>query len=90
MRHFHQRDIATFASLICGFPGETRESVMNSLSFIEETAPTFFNVQLYYHDRRSPIHQQAAGFQIQGSGIFLAAPVNGLAGGNRVGEVYLE
>jgi len=68
IRQLQQRDIATFASLICGFPGETRESVLNSLNFVEEMAPTFFNVQLYYHDKRSPIHKRAEEFQIQGAG----------------------
>lgn len=61
------RDIATYVSLICGFPGETRDSVMNSIEFIEQTGPTFFNVQLYYHDTRAPIHAQAEEFQIQGA-----------------------
>ena len=68
MRHLHERGIATFASLICGFPGETRESVMNTLRFVEEMSPTFYNVQLYFHDRRSPIQKRAEEFQIQGAG----------------------
>jgi p-methyltransferase len=68
MENLHRRGIATFASLICGFPGETQESVINTLNFIEEMAPTFFNVQLYYHDLRSPIHKKADEFQIQGAG----------------------
>jgi radical SAM PhpK family P-methyltransferase len=68
IENLHRRGIATFASLICGFPGETQESVMNSMNFIEEMAPTFFNVQLYYHDLRSPIHKKADEFQIQGAG----------------------
>lgn len=68
MRHLHDRGIVTFASLICGFPGETEASVKNTVAFIEETKPTFFNVQLYYHDKRSPIEAQAAEFGIQGAG----------------------
>ena len=64
----HQRDIVTFASLICGFPGETEDSVRKTIEFIEESKPTFFNVQLYYHDTRSPIHQKSAEFEIDGAG----------------------
>lgn len=60
--------IATFVSLICGFPGETEESVANTLRFVEETKPTFFNVQLYYHDLRAPIHKKADEFEVQGAG----------------------
>lgn len=64
----HARGIATYASIICGFPGETRESVMNTIRFIEETAPTFYNVQLYYHDIRTPIHAEAKKHGIQSAG----------------------
>jgi p-methyltransferase len=63
-----ETNIATFVSLICGFPGETRDSIMNSLDFVEKTAPTFFNVQLYYHDTRAPIHAHAAEHEIEGAG----------------------
>ena len=63
-----QRNILTFASIICGFPGETRETVANTIAFLEETEPTFFNVQLYYHDTRSPIHKKAEEFGIEGAG----------------------
>ncbi len=63
-----QRNIATFASLICGFPGETRQSLNNTLQFVEEAQPTFFNVQLYYHDTRSPIANRAEEFGIEGAG----------------------
>jgi p-methyltransferase len=58
----------TFASIICGFPGETRETLAHSIEFIEESKPTFFNVQLYYHDRRSPIARRSEEFAIKGGG----------------------
>lgn len=64
----HRQGIATFVSLICGFPGETEQSVKNTLAFVERTAPTFFNAQLYYHDLRAPIHAQAEQFGIEGAG----------------------
>jgi len=66
--NLHQRGIATFASIICGFPGETQQTVSNTLDFIEEMRPTFFNVQLYYHDLRSPVQARAAEFGIEGAG----------------------
>jgi radical SAM PhpK family P-methyltransferase len=68
IEQLRQRGIATFASVICGFPGETRESAANTFNFIEETMPTFFNVQLYYHDTRSPIARRAEEFGIAGAG----------------------
>ena len=63
-----KRGIITFMSIICGFPGETTETVKNTIDFVEETAPTFFNVQLYYHDIRAPIHKKAEEFAIRGAG----------------------
>jgi radical SAM PhpK family P-methyltransferase len=63
-----QRNLMTFASLICGFPGETQQSAANSLKFLEVAKPTFFNVQLYYHDLRSPIAKRAEEFAIEGAG----------------------
>ena len=68
IRELKKRGIATYASLICGFPGETEQSVLNTIRFIEETGPTFFNVQLYYHDARAPIHRRASEFKIEGAG----------------------
>jgi len=68
IQQLNQHGIASFVSLICGFPGETRESVMNTIQFIEKTKPTFFNVQLYFHDLRAPIHRQAERFGIHGAG----------------------
>jgi radical SAM PhpK family P-methyltransferase len=68
IEHLRRRNIVTFASLICGFPGETRETLSRSLEFIEESRPTFFNVQLYYHDRRSPIARRAEEFALKGGG----------------------
>jgi p-methyltransferase len=60
--------IATFTSMIVGYPGETADSVRASIDFIDETAPTFFNPQLYYHDRLSPIHASAREYGLQGAG----------------------
>ncbi len=68
VEQLRQRNIVTFASMICGFPGETRETLAHSLEFIEEAKPTFFNVQLYYHDPRSPIARRAEEFAIKGGG----------------------
>ena len=63
-----KRDIMIYVSLICGFPGETDKSVINTIGFMEKAAPTFFNVQLYYHDIRAPIQKQAEKFGIVSGG----------------------
>ncbi|MGJ5178582.1 radical SAM protein [Bradyrhizobium oligotrophicum] len=68
MRALAERDIMVHASFIIGFPGETAASVQNTLSFIEETAPTFYAVESYFHDPKVPVQDRAAEFNLQGSG----------------------
>lgn len=63
-----EHDIITFASFILGFPGETRETALNTLTFIEETAPMFYRVTPYYHYPLTPIAKQAKKYGIQGGG----------------------
>ncbi|WP_329363107.1 PhpK family radical SAM P-methyltransferase [Streptomyces sp. NBC_00669] len=68
MEQLHARGIATFASFICGFPGETEQTVRNTVDFINETQPTFYRSELWFYNHRSPIHQQAETFGITGQG----------------------
>jgi len=68
IRGLNERGIATYASFIIGFPGETRDTVQRTVEFIEETKPVLFNVQMYFHDTRTPIHKQAARYSITGAG----------------------
>jgi p-methyltransferase len=66
IRELKARGIATFVSLIVGFPGETAESVQNTIDFMNGTAPDFFRVELYYHRRSLPSHDDAAKYGIVG------------------------
>jgi radical SAM PhpK family P-methyltransferase len=67
IRKLNERGILTFGSFIFGFPGETKQSVMNTIEFVEETQPTFYNVQLYFHDPMAPIHQKREQYGIEGN-----------------------
>lgn len=67
IRKLHERGILTFGSFITGYPGETQQSVMNTLEFIEETSLTFYNVQLYFHNTIAPINKRRDEFGIRGS-----------------------
>ncbi|MEV0326060.1 PhpK family radical SAM P-methyltransferase [Micromonospora echinospora] len=62
------RGMVTLASIVLGFPGETEKTVRNTLDFVNRTRPTFFNVQLYYHDVLAPIERQRELYGIEGSG----------------------
>lgn len=61
------RDILVYASFILGFPGETAQSVQNTLEFIEETSPAFYSAEAYFHDPKVPIEERAAEFGLKGS-----------------------
>jgi p-methyltransferase len=67
LRMLAERDIMVYASFIIGYPGETAATVQNTLEFIEETAPTFYSAETYFHDRKVPVQERAAEFNLQGS-----------------------
>ena len=67
IRKLKERGIITFASFIIGFPGESQETALNTRNFIQECAPTFYRMELYYHSRLAPIHQRAEEFELRGS-----------------------
>jgi p-methyltransferase len=63
-----EHGILTFAALIVGYPGETRDTLRNTMDFIDETGPTFYRAELYYHDRNTPVHDRAVEFGIEHEG----------------------
>lgn len=60
-------DIITYTSYIVGFPGETRETVQDTIDFIEENQPDFFRPELWYCNPLSPIYQEKEEYQIENS-----------------------
>lgn len=59
--------ILTYASFILGFPGETQDTVQETIHFIEEAAPDFFRAQLWYYDTMTPVHRDAAKYGLRNS-----------------------
>jgi len=60
--------ISAHANFIIGFPTETRDSVAESFSLIEEARPDFFRAQLWYADPVTPIWDRREEFGVRGSG----------------------
>ena len=60
--------IATFGSFIVGFPGETEETVRESVSFIENSGLDFYRTQLWYLEPITPIWRQKEKYGIEGQG----------------------
>lgn len=68
IHRLNEHGIASFACTMTGFPGETEESARHSRELIEESQPTFWRSELYYHDIKAPIHERAREFKIIGAG----------------------
>lgn len=60
--------ISTYASLIVGFPGETYDTVEETISLMEEAKPEYFRAQLWYCDPVTPIWKRREELSIKGSG----------------------
>jgi anaerobic magnesium-protoporphyrin IX monomethyl ester cyclase len=65
---FHDVGISSYASLIVGFPGETEETIADTVDFLEREQPDFFRAQLWYSDEVTPIWAQRDKYGIQGTG----------------------
>jgi len=64
----HDREITTFGSFIVGFPGETEDTVRETVDFIRDNHPDFYRAQLWYCEAGTPIQQQRETFALQGDG----------------------
>lgn len=65
IRQFREHGIITHANLLVGFPGETAETVEETISLLEEARPDFFRAQLWYCDPITPIWKQRDEFGIR-------------------------
>jgi p-methyltransferase len=68
IQRLKERGITSFASIIVGFPGETEQTVRNTVDFINETAPDFWRAQAWWANPRSPVYLSREVHGIQGEG----------------------
>ncbi len=68
MELLHRYGIITFVSLITGFPGETEETVRETIDFVRETRPDFYRSQLWYCEPGTPVDGQREKYGINGEG----------------------
>jgi radical SAM PhpK family P-methyltransferase len=59
--------ISTHANVIVGFPGETFETVQETIDLFEEVKPDFFRAQLWYADPVTPIWNKRDEYGVKGS-----------------------
>ena len=63
-----QYGVLTFASFIMGFPGETEETVEETMNFIRETRPDYYRAQLWYCEPGTPIDRRRQEYGVEGEG----------------------
>ncbi len=68
IQQLHKNGVLTFGSFILGFPGETQETVQETIDFLHETKPSYFRSQMWYNEAGTPIHQKADEYGIDGDG----------------------
>lgn len=68
IKKLHDHGILTFASFIVGFPGETLETVNETMAFIKEHKPDYYRAQNWYCEPKTPIDQRRKEFGISGDG----------------------
>ena len=68
MEKLRKNGILTFGSFIIGFPGETTETVNETIDFIKATKPDFWRAQMWYCEPGTPIERQRDKYGIQGEG----------------------
>jgi anaerobic magnesium-protoporphyrin IX monomethyl ester cyclase len=60
--------IVVNASLVVGFPGETEETLAETMDFLADSKPDFFGANLWYHHPLTPVGKQSERLGITGSG----------------------
>lgn len=59
-------DIVTFGDFIIGFPGETQETLQDTIAFIKSSGLDFYRTQLWYCEPITPIWQEREKYKLTG------------------------
>jgi radical SAM superfamily enzyme YgiQ (UPF0313 family) len=63
-----EHGVLTFGSFITGFPGETEETVEETIDFIRTNPPDFYRSQMWYCEPGTPIFNDREAHEIEGEG----------------------
>ena len=83
--------ILTFGSFITGFPGETDETVQETIDFIRDTRPDYYRSQMWYCEPGTPIQNERQKYQIDGEGfVWEHATMDSMAAMDHIDRMFLE
>jgi radical SAM PhpK family P-methyltransferase len=82
--------IMTFGSFIVGFPGETVETVEETIAFIKETKPDYYRAQMWYCEPGTPIQNERLKYDINGEGfVWSHATMDSLEAMDHIDRMFL-
>jgi p-methyltransferase len=82
--------ILTFGSFIIGFPGETDETVEETIDFIRETKPDYYRAQMWYCEPGTAIQNQRVKYDIKGEGfVWSHATMDSLEAMDHIDRMFL-
>lgn len=84
------RGILTFGSFITGFPGETEETVDETIDFLQTTRPDYYRSQMWYCEPGTPIYHQKEKYDIKGDGfVWSHATMDSLEAMDHIDRMFL-
>ena len=82
--------IMTFGSFIIGFPGETDQTVEETIDFIRETKPDYYRAQMWYCEPGTPIQNERLKYDIKGEGfVWSHATMDSLEAMDHIDRMFL-
>lgn len=83
--------ILTFGSFIIGFPGETDETVRETIDFIRSERPDYYRAQMWYCEPGMPIQGERAKYDIKGEGfVWSHATMDSLEAMDHIDRMFLS
>lgn len=83
--------IMTFGSFITGFPGETDETVRETIDFIRQTRPDYYRSQMWYCEPGTPIQNERGRYEIDGEGfVWRHATMDSLEAMDHIDRMFLS
>jgi p-methyltransferase len=90
IKWLRQHDILSFGSFIVGFPGETEETVQETINFIQTTKPDYYRAQMWYCEPGTPIQNERAKYDINGVGfVWSHATMDSLEAMDHIDRMFL-
>lgn len=90
IEQLRKHNILSFASLILGFPGETAETVRETVDFIKQTKPDYYRTQMWYCEPGTPIQNHRGTYQINGEGfVWSHATMDSLEAMDHIDRMFL-